>query len=59
MKSDQVLKKLATMVLCSVKIWMTVDEPRAAEVDRSLNYSMEEAQVTRVMKNYCSLSDCP
>ena len=32
-KSDQVLKKLATLELCSVKIWVTVDEPRTAEVD--------------------------
>ena len=32
-KSDQVLKNLATLALCSVKIWMTVDETRTAEVD--------------------------
>ena len=32
-KSDQVLKKLATLELCYVKIWMTVDKPRTAEVD--------------------------
>ena len=31
-KSDQVLEKLATLELCSVKIWMTVDKPRTAEV---------------------------
>ena len=31
-KSDKVLKKLATLALCSVKIWMTVDKPRTAEV---------------------------
>ena len=30
---DQVLKKLVTHVLCSVKIWLTVDEPRTADVD--------------------------
>ena len=32
-KSDQVLKNLATLVLCSVKIWINVDKPRTAEVD--------------------------
>ena len=32
-KSDQVLKKLATLALCSVKSWMTIDEPRTFEVD--------------------------
>ena len=32
-KSDRVLKKLATRVLCYVKSWMTVDEPRTAELD--------------------------
>ena len=32
-KSDQVLKKLATLELCSGKIWMTVDELRTSEVD--------------------------
>ena len=32
-KSDQVPNKLATLLLCSVKSWMTVDEPRTAEVD--------------------------
>ena len=32
-KSDQVLKKLATLAFCSVKSWMTVDKPRIAEVD--------------------------
>ena len=42
-KSNHVLNKHETMTLCSVKIWMTVDKPRTAEVDRSLNYSMEEA----------------
>ena len=31
-KSGQVLKKLATQALCSVKSWMTVDKPRTAEV---------------------------
>ena len=33
MNSYQVSKKLVTLELCSVKIWMTVDEPRSAEVD--------------------------
>ena len=32
-KSDQVLKKLVTHVLCSVKSWVTVYEQRKAEVD--------------------------
>ena len=32
-KSDRVLKKLATHALCYVKSWMTVDEPRTAELD--------------------------
>ena len=32
-KSDQVLKKLATNVLCYVKSWMNVDELRIDEVD--------------------------
>ena len=32
-KSDRVLKKLATHVLCFVKIWMNVDEQRTDEVD--------------------------
>ena len=32
-KSGLVLKKLATHVLCYVKSWMTVDEPRTDEVD--------------------------
>ena len=32
-KSDKVLKKLATLVLCSVNIWMTVDKLRTDEVD--------------------------
>ena len=32
-KSDQVLKKLATLELCSAKIWVTVDELSTAEVD--------------------------
>ena len=32
-KSDQVLKKLANIVLCSVKSWMTVDKPRKYQVD--------------------------
>ena len=32
-KSDQVLKKLATLALCSMKIWITVDEPRTTGVD--------------------------
>ena len=31
--SDQVLKKLATLALCSVKIWMAVYKLRTAEVD--------------------------
>ena len=33
LKSHQVLKKLATLSLCSVKIWMTVDKTRTSEVD--------------------------
>ena len=33
LKSDQVLKKLVTMELCYVNIWMTVDEPRTANVE--------------------------
>ena len=33
MNSDLVLKKLATHVLCYVKIWMTVDGLRTAELD--------------------------
>ena len=33
MKSDQVSNKPITLELCSVKIWITVDEPRTAEVD--------------------------
>ena len=32
-KSDRVLKKLATHVLCYVKSWMTVGEPNTAELD--------------------------
>ena len=32
-KSDQLLKKLVTLVLCSVKSWMNVDKPSTAEVD--------------------------
>ena len=32
-KSDQVLKKLATLALCYVNIWMSVDEKSNAEVD--------------------------
>ena len=32
-KSDQVLKKLANLALCSVKSQMTVDKPRTDEVD--------------------------
>ena len=31
-KSDQVLKKLETHELCYVKSWMTVDEPRTADM---------------------------
>ena len=31
-KSDQILKKLATMALCSMKIWITVDKPRIDEM---------------------------
>ena len=31
-KSDQLLKKLATKALCSMKMSMTADEPRTAEV---------------------------
>ena len=34
MNSDQVLKKLVTLALCSVKSWMTVEEPRAVEADQ-------------------------
>ena len=30
--SDQVLKNLATLVLCSMKIWMAVDKQRTSEV---------------------------
>ena len=33
LKSDQVSKELVTLELCYVKIWMTVDKPRTAEVD--------------------------
>ena len=32
-KYNQVLKKLATHVLCYAKTWMTVDKPRTDEVD--------------------------
>ena len=32
-KSNWVLKKLATHFLCYVKIWITVDKPRTAEVE--------------------------
>ena len=32
-KSVQVLKNLATLALCSVKSWITVDKPRIAKVD--------------------------
>ena len=32
-KSDRVLNKLATHVLCSVNSWMTVEEQRKYEVD--------------------------
>ena len=32
-KSNRVLKKLATCELCYVKTWMTVDEPRTDELD--------------------------
>ena len=32
-KYDQVLKNLATLALCSVKIWVTVEEPMTADVD--------------------------
>ena len=32
-KSERVLKKLATHELSYVKSWMTVDEPRTAELD--------------------------
>ena len=56
---DQVLKNLVTLLLCSAKNWMIVDKPRTAELDQLLNYSMEEAQVSPVMKTHCSLSDCP
>ena len=40
-KSEQLLKKLATLALFSVKSRMTVDEPRIAEVHLLLNHSME------------------
>ena len=33
LKSDQVSKKLVTLALCYVKIWMTFEEPRKAELD--------------------------
>ena len=33
LKYDQVLKNLMTLALCSVEIWMTVDEQKTAEVD--------------------------
>ena len=32
-KSNQLLKKLETMALCSVKIWINIDKPSTAEVD--------------------------
>ena len=32
-KSEQVFKKLETLELCSVKIWITVDELRTTELD--------------------------
>ena len=32
-KYDQALKKLEALALCSMKIWMTIDKPRTAEVD--------------------------
>ena len=32
-KSDRVLKKLATHALCYVNIWMTVDKQRTDDVD--------------------------
>ena len=32
-KSERVLKKLATHALYYVKIWMSVDEPRTAKLD--------------------------
>ena len=54
--SNQVLKKLATLALCSVKIWMAVVEQRTAEVYSLPNHSMEEAQLPPVMKNHCSLN---
>ena len=57
--TDQVLKKIATLALCSMKMWMNVEKPRTTEVDQLLNHSMEEAQVSMVMKTHCSLSDCP
>ena len=31
LKSDYVSKELATLELCSVKSWKTVDEPRTTE----------------------------
>ena len=33
LKSHQLLNKLATMALCSVKIWMTVDKLKTSEAD--------------------------
>ena len=42
---------------CYVKTWITADKPRIAEVDLPLNYSMEEKQISPVMKNSFSLSD--
>ena len=59
LKSDQLLKKLVTLGLCYVKIWINVDEPRTAELDYLLNHSTEEEQVAPVMVTHCSLSDCP
>ena len=52
------IKELIITKECFVKSWMTVDEPRTAEMDWWLNYSMEEAQVSLVMKTCFSLSDC-
>ena len=57
--SGQVLKKLATLELCSVKTWMTVGKPRTSEVDKLLNRSMEESQVSPMITIRCSLSYCP
>ena len=40
-----------------MKIWMTVYQPRIAELDWWLNYSMEEKRVSLLMIDHCSLSE--